>query len=276
MKHRHRITASNLRPVEGGASAADSRDCPPGTAGSRSHERKGAADVPLFTGRVQVPFWFLERPDQLDLFDGDATIWALATGDCPPTAERPYDRLTAWIALAFIGGIEHGGPVLDGSLDRDARLDLARIVLSEEEWLVVETIAVPKRYRQLTARRLESLIRHAPDYHDRLWAACWLVLVGWVRSRDCGFQEASARFPLGELEEAVIAAFADGQGVASPHDEVGMKRISATYEVNLALHRLAICEAHYELNGPPPYDCVKKTIGGHSGWRHVMRAVPAE
>jgi hypothetical protein len=239
---------------------------------------KPVREVPIFTGDVQIPFWAFggRLTEHLDLSDDDAAIWQIATGREPPPLERPNDPLTAWVALAYQGGIEQGGPIFRKELDREQRLDVARQVLSEEEWLVVETIAVPRRYRREPAQELEEMIRSASDYRDRMWASCWLTLVGWTLSRECTFGDVSDRYPLGELEHAILDCYAQSRGVSSRSDSVGWRRISGDYETNLVLHRLTICETHYRLNGPPPYDEMRDTVSGGDSWRQVVRLVPEQ
>jgi hypothetical protein len=239
---------------------------------------KPVRDVPTFTGDVQIPFWAFggRLTEHLELSDDDAAIWQIATGDEAPPLERPNDPLTAWVALAYHGGIELGGPVLRRELDREQRLDVAKQVLSEDEWLVVETIAVPRRYRRKPARQLEEIIRNAADYRDRMWASCWLTLVGWTLSEQCSFGDVSKQYPLGELEHTILDCYAQSRGVNGRSDTVGWRRICGEYETNLVLHRLAICEVHYKLNGPPPYDEMRDTVPGGDGWKEVVRLVPAE
>ncbi len=239
---------------------------------------KPVREVPTFTGDVQIPFWAFggRLTEHLELADDDAAIWQIATGDEPPPVERPNDPLTAWVALAYHGGIELGGPVLRRELDREQRLDVAKQVLNEDEWLIVETIAVPRRYRREPAQQLEEMIRTASDYRDRMWASCWLTLVGWTLSQQCSFSDVSERYPLGELEHTILDCYAHSRGVSSRSDAVGWRRIGGAYETNLVLHRLAICEVHYRLNGPPPYDEMRDTVPGGDGWKEVVRLVPAE
>lgn len=242
--------------------------------GRRGNPERGA---PRSARKVQVPFWFLDRAkllDKLDLFDEGALVWRAATGETPAPACPPYDPLTSWVALAYVGGIERGGPCLEPGLDREARLDLAREVLSDEELLVVETIAVPHRYRCMPAPELEAMVRRADSYLDRLWAACWLILIGWTASRHCSFRDVSSEHPLGEIDEAVRCAYAREHRVAGDADLLGQARIGRMPEANLIHRRLAICQTHYGLNGPPPYDCVRQTIPEGSGWKRVVRLVP--
>jgi hypothetical protein len=237
---------------------------------------KQPREAPTFTGRVQVPFSFLDEENlsrHLDLFDADATVWRAATGSEPPPAERPYDPFTAWVALAFLGGIERGGPVLNPELGRRERLALAKQVLSEQELLVVETIAVPAHYRKLDAHKLERIIR-TDAYPDRVWASCWLTLIGWMNSPSCSFADVCEEYPLGELEQTLVRSYAASQGITDERDLIGWRRICGDYETNLLLHRLTICEVHYELNGPPPYQHTRQSIPLKDGWKQVVRVVP--
>jgi hypothetical protein len=226
--------------------------------------------------KVQLPFWLLDPvrlESKLNLFDDDAVVWWVATGERPARPLPPHDPLTSWVALAYMGGIEEGGPGLEPRLDREARLRIASEVLGEDELLVVETLAIPHRYRCLGAETLEEIVRHAHSYVDRLWAACWLTLTGWTESRHCGFRDVCADFPMGELDELVYAAFVREQEVARG-DSVGIVRIGKTRESGLIHQRLSICEAYYGLNGPPPYECVRETIPVRTGWKTVSRLVP--
>jgi hypothetical protein len=93
-------------------------------------------------------------------------------------------------------------------------------------------------------------------------------------SGQCTFSDSSDDFPLGELEHAILDCYARSCGVNVRSDSVGWRRIYGDYETNLVLHRLAICEVHYRLNGPPPYEQVRDTVPGGDGWREVVRLVP--
>jgi hypothetical protein len=232
--------------------------------------------VPSFTGDVQIPFCFFDMStlDLLDPLDDDGRLMEIATGNDIPRERRPYDPLTAWVTMAYIGAIEEGGPILKPELNREQRLALAQQVLTDEELIVVETIAVPSRYRKLAARQLEGVIRSAPEYIDRMWAACWLALVGWTKSAECSFRGMSDEFPMGEIQEAIIEAYAHSIGVTSRDDCLGWTRIDNGYEANLISHRLNICWTHYRLNGPPPYEHMKDTVPFGPGWKKVTRIVP--
>ena len=224
-----------------------------------------------------MPFWFLDASkltDKLNLFDDGAATWWAATGEHPAPPPRPYDPLTSWVALAIVGGLERGGPCLESRLDREARLRLAGEVLSEEELLIVETIAVPKRYRHIAALELEDMVRTASTYVDRLWAACWLTLTGWTESEQCSFEDVSPASPTGELNAAVRAAYAREHGVTSDADLLGTARVGQTRGAHLIHERLRICEAHYGLNGPPPREQVRHTIPGGPGWKTVVHVIP--
>ncbi len=242
----------------------------------RSRQDGSDHSAPPRMAKVQIPFWLLDPSklrSKLNLFDDGAVVWWVATGEEPALAEPPHDPLTSWVALAYVGGIEQGGPGLDPKLDREARLQVASEVLSEEDLVVVETIAIPRRYRCLTAQDLEKMIRNAPSYVDRLWAACWLTLTGWTESCHCDFKDVCAEFPMGEIDESVHAAFAREQGVMS-EDLVGMARVGRTHEAGIIHQRLSICQTYYGLNGPPPYEHVRQTIPALPGWRTVSRLVP--
>ena len=225
---------------------------------------------------MQVPFWLLDPTrleSKLNLFDDGAVVCWRATGENPPPPRPPHDPLTSWVALAYVGGIEEDGPALAPRLDREARLQIASEVLAEDELLVVETIAIPRRYRCLDAGVLEQVVRHAHSYVDRLWAACWLTLTGWTESRRCGFRDVCADFPMGEIDELVQTAFIRERDVARD-DLVGKARLGRTRESDLIHQRLSICQTYYGLNGPPPYECVRATIPMQSGWKAVSRLVP--
>jgi hypothetical protein len=273
--HRQKLWRANARRV-GPFYSDEGKRLPLGNRLRVVRAPRPAREVPLFTGDVQLPFWAFDAKlcESLDLTDGDADICRIATGDDPPPAERPNDPLTAWVALAYHGGIEWGGPVLRRELDREQRLEIAKQVLNEDEWLVVETIAVPRRYRHEPAKRLEEMIRTAPDYRDRMWASCWLILVGWTTSPQCSFSDVSNEFPLGELEHLILDCYAHSRGVETRRDSIGWRRICGDYETNLVLHRLAICETHYRLNGPPPHEQMRDTVPGGDGWKRVVRLVP--
>lgn len=79
---------------------------------------------------------------------------------------------------------------------------------------------------------------------------------------------------MGELEETVVEAYAESIGVTSREDELGWRRVDESPEVLLASRRLMICETHYSLNGPPPYELMKDTVPLGPGWKQVVRIVP--
>jgi hypothetical protein len=232
---------------------------------------------------IIIPFKFLNLPlsriDELDPLDSGGHLMKIATGEYPPREPRPHEPMTAWETLAHRGLIEEGAPPLrsdkPGHLNREQRLEAAREVLSEAELLLVESIAVPKRYRTIPARELDEMIRTAPDYIDRMWAGCWLTLI-WTESPDCTFRDLSEMPPnmCGEMEETIVEAYAATIGVTSRADVVGWRRVDDSYETNLISHRLAVCEGHYAINGPPPYEQMKDTLPLGPGWTQVVRIVP--
>jgi hypothetical protein len=234
---------------------------------------------PFSWDQVIIPFTFLHlsRIEQLELLPGYACY--RLTGSYPEDRERrPQDPLTAWVTVAHLGLIEKGEPLpeLDPELDREQRLDEASKLLTADELVIVETIAVPKRYRDLSALQLEAMVRTAPDYIDRMWAACWLTLVGWTESTESTFRD-SSEMPAntcGELEETVIDAYAVSIGVTSRDDVQGWRKVDDNPEVLLASRRLHICETHYSLNGPPSYELMKTTVPVGPEWEQVIRIVP--
>jgi hypothetical protein len=228
---------------------------------------------------VLVPLGFVtneRRMYRLDPLDDAGWLMKAATGKYPPREPRPYDTLTAWVTLAHMGCLELGGPYLKPELDREQRLEKARELLTEAEFLIVESIAVPQRYRKLPATELEQMVRTAPDYLDRMWAGCWLTLTGWTDQADCPFtRKETEEFPYGEeLEERIVEAYAHSIGVTSKEDALGWWRIDWGYEGNLPGRRLSICDTHYDLNGPPPYEHMSNTIPEGPGWRRVTHLVP--
>jgi len=245
--------------------------------GGRSSGRTGPRASAVFFEKVQVPFWFFDPAKlelKLNLFDEGALVWRAVTGEDPPPSRPPHDPFTSWVALAYVGGIEKDGPCLKSELDRGARLKVAMDVLTDDQLLVVETIAVPKRYRELDAYALEDMVRNAGTYVDRLWAGCWLTLTGWTESKLCSLEDVCAEHPMGELDEAVRSAYAREHGVMSDQDVIGTARIGRTYDASLIDQRISICQAHYSLNGPPPYECVAHTITPGPGWKRVTHLVP--
>jgi hypothetical protein len=227
---------------------------------------------------VIIPFKFfdLSRIEQLDPLDSEGHLMHIATGEFPPRERRPEEPFTAWVTMAHLGLIEEGGPLLKAELTREQRLEAAREVLTEDELVIVETIAVPKRYRSIPAQELVEMIRTAPDYIDRMWAACWLILVGWTEGAECTFRNDSEMPPnmCSELEETVVEAYAESIGVSSRDDVLGWRRVDESPEVLLASRRLTICETHYSLNGPPPYEHTKNTVPLAPGWKQVVQVVP--
>lgn len=247
-----------------------------GHAGDRRSSGRTGCHASRFE-RAQVPFWFFDSAQmelKLNLFDEGALIWRSATGEDPAPPQPPHDPFTSWVALAYVGGIEKNGPCLKAELDRAARLKVAGEVLTDDELVVVEAIAVPKRFRKLDAVTLEALVRNADSYVDRLWAGCWLTLIGWTESRQCSLKDVCAEHPMGELDEAVRSAFAREHGVASAQDVIGTVRVGRTRDADLIDLRINICQAHYALNGPPPYEYVNDTVAPAPGWKLVARLVP--
>jgi hypothetical protein len=222
---------------------------------------------------VQVPFNFFDRSKltiRLELLDD------LRGSGVQRDAQRPFDLLTAWVAFAYLGGIEKdGGWYFKPELDRKQRLKIASRYLSPPELLVVETIAVPQRYRMLPARDLEIMVQTAAGYMDRMWAACWLTLVGWTESPQCRFVSASNESLVHDvLEERIVEAYASSVGVSSKSDMDGWNRIDASPAANQIGRRLSICEEHYDRNGPPPYEYMCHTVPIGPGWKQLSRLVP--
>jgi hypothetical protein len=244
-------------------------------------ERRPTTDRPKvswYIGNVMVPFRFFDETNlnQLDLLDDEGVVWEVLTQKPITREPRPHDPFTAWVAFAYMGFIEKGGPILRPELNREQRLEVAHAVLTEEEVVVVETIAVPEHYRKLPARELEQMVRTAPDYIDRMWAGCWLELIGWTRSPECAFRPMHEMPPdrMDDLEETIVEAYARSIGVTSQADKLGWHRIDTGYEANLVSLRLTICGTHYNLNGPPPYQYTKDTIPFGPSWKQVVRLVP--
>jgi hypothetical protein len=254
-----------------GAAGADAYRC-------SSMRLRGRRRVPSVDREIVIPcaFFDLDKLYLLDLFDKEGRVVEALTGEIVPREKPPYDPLTAWLTMAILGLIERGGPLLAPGLDRDRRLDLAREVLNEDEFAIVETIAVPRRYREMEATHLAAMVRTAKSHLDRMWAACWLILVGWTRSADCTFRQISEmpQGSLGELEEMVVDGFARGIGVRGRDDIVGWCRIEESCEAQWISWRLGTCETYYEVNGPPPYECVQRTVAGHRGWKKMVRLLP--
>lgn len=222
---------------------------------------------------VQVPFNFFDTAKctiNLELLDD------LCDSKAPRDAERPFDLLTAWVAFAYMGGIEKcGGWYFKPELDREQRLNIASQYLSPAEMLIVETIAVPQRFRKLNACKLEEMIRTASDYRDRMWAACWLTLVGWTESQQCGFASHSSGGLVHDvIGDLIVEAYAHSVGVVSKDDIHGWQQIDESHEANLVGRRLSICEEHYDRNGPPPYEYTCNTVPLGPGWKQVVRLVP--
>jgi hypothetical protein len=237
-------------------------------------------EVPSFLGEAVVPLKFFDERNlsELDLLDDERKLIEIAShGEMvPPPTSPPFDPFTAWVAFAYIGGIEDGGPYFKAEVTREQRLVTARKVLTEEEVVVVESIAIPKRYRELPARELEQMIRTADDYVDRMWAGCWLELIGWTRSPECSFRR-QLEMPsnmMGELEETIVEAYARSIGVTTRDDFLGWVRVDKGYEANLVHHRLYVCKYYYGLNGPPPYEYMKNTVPAKSGWKKIVHLVP--
>jgi hypothetical protein len=240
------------------------------TQGDLAYERR---QVPCFTGDVQIPFSFLDPTRRQKLMRDGGELMEIAVGRHSAREPRPQDPLTVWVTLAHLGVIEEGGPIFR-SLDREERLAAAREVLSEEEAIVVETIAVPLQYRRRPARELEEMIRTAPGYTDRMWAGCWLILLGWTNSPDCSFAGECDEFPMGELEETIVEAHAQSLGVTSRSDILGWRQVDDHYETQLISHRLCICAVHYDLNGPPEYERMRDTVSLRPGWKQIVTIVP--
>jgi hypothetical protein len=191
-----------------------------------------------------------------------------------PDPLNPYtpwdDTFLAWLTLAYRGDIERGGPLLDYALDREQRLERAKEVLTEDEFVLVEAVAVPAKYRQLPAAELEEMIRNGSDYIDAMWAACWLTLTGWRYSLECRLlpdNVTSDEFPTGqEIYERIRMMYGATIGVNSPDDPVWEELNEAGRELDRVMTRVNACEDHYHFNGPPPYRLVSKTIPQNPNW----------
>lgn len=228
---------------------------------------------------VMLPAGWLDGTslNWLDPLDEEGSLMEIVTGTRPPWDPPPHDPVTAWVIIAIVGGIEGGrGPVFGVDEGREKRLQFARDILSEGQYLMVETLAVPQRYRQKSARGLEEMLRTAPDYHDRLWAACWLILVGWTKSTHCTLRRSNEMPPnmMDEWEELVAEAYAATLGVTSREDILGWRRVDESYEMALLSQRMSLCEEHYGLNGPPPYEVMKDTVALEPGWKQIVHVVP--
>lgn len=234
-------------------------------------------DMPYAREDAVIPFEYLRDSDKITgyLLGGVASMGAMLFGREGPVA-APNDPLTSWTALAHMGEMELCGNCLDPKLDREQRLELAKIVLDPGEWLRVETIAVPRRYRSMTKDELVELIRNGESWEDGLWAYCWLVLSGCTRTPDWPFVKFSAAHPEGEVHELLFDAYAASQGVTSFDDELGWARVCRSYNAGLINCRPIICYGHYKYNGPPSYEQMQTTVPIELGWRQLTTAVFGE
>jgi hypothetical protein len=218
-------------------------------------------DIPYARDNSVIPFEYLRDSDKITgyLLGGIEAMGAILFGRTR-SPEPPNDPLTSWTALAHMGEMELCGNCLDPKLDREQRLEAAKIVLDPGEWLRVETIAVPRRYRSMTKAELVELIRSGENWEDGLWAYCWLILCGCNRSADWPFDKLSEHHPEGEIQELLLDAYAASQGVMSLDDELGWVRVGRTYNAGLIVCRPIICRTHYQFNGPPPYEQMQTTV----------------
>jgi hypothetical protein len=243
----------------------------------RRQRRYEPRKVPELIRAVHLPFDALQGNEVIGLnfFERSKQMMEVFLGPLEPE-KPPNDPLTAWATLAHIGGIEEGGHRFKPELDREQRLALAAKALNEAELLYVESIAVPKRYRTLSVDALVEMIWTAPDYLDRMWAGCWLTLIGWVESPEDTFRSMDEMPPrhCGEMEETIVDAHARSIGVTSQDDKLGWERIDRGYEANMVSQRLTICGCHYDMNGPPSYEQTCATLPEKAGWKMVRQLIP--
>jgi hypothetical protein len=235
-------------------------------------------DIPCARDNAVIPFEYLRDSDKITgyLLGGAASIKGMLFGH-QSQEEPPNDPLTSWTALAHMGEIELCGNCLDPKFDREQRLELAKVVLNPGEWLRVETIAVPRRYRAMAKDELVVLIRSGESWEDGLWAYCWLILTGCSQADDWPFDKGPLdEHPEGEAEELLLDAYAASKGVMSLDDELGWVRVGRTYDAGLIVVRPIICRTHYEFNGPPPYEQMQNTVPMKPGWRQLTQAVFGE
>jgi hypothetical protein len=132
---------------------------------------------------VVVPFWmFLARYGSTIYEDFTARHRQHREEDLWQTA----DTFTSMIAGAYLGAFERGGYILGATATREERLQFAREVLTPDEYETLLAVAVPQPYREMAAIDLEQMVRTG-SAEDRVWAATWLALVGWIEGDECSF-----------------------------------------------------------------------------------------
>jgi hypothetical protein len=232
-------------------------------------------EVPGSRDDVVIPFHFLRNPEVVDgyLLGQNTRLGEMLFGDGSHIA--PLDCLTAWTTMAHLGQIEEGGICLEPQLDREARLKLAATMLDPGELVRIETIAVPRHIRQMTIDQLVAIIYAEDNFWDSLWAACWMILVGFHLHPDYPFDESdSDKFPSGEIHCRLFCAFAEAVGVTDLDDELGLTRLHRSYIGDLIDAARIVCRCHYKFNGPPPYEYMADTVPRQPGWRSIEQMLP--
>jgi hypothetical protein len=172
----------------------------------------------------------------------------------------PKERFQLALAWAYFGGIEAGDNFFNDEegLSREAILEIFRKMLSDEEMVAIETVAVPQRIRAQSGAALEQLMRTG-SFEDRVYSLIWMTLTGWRASSESSVPTGYIDFAT-DIEEVYLAEVCtDDKLMAEARRRFSMAKMLHTY-----------C-------GPPPLAISGPTLGApRSGWRTITYMVPNE
>jgi len=172
----------------------------------------------------------------------------------------PKERFQTALAWAYFGGIEAGDDFFNHAegLSREAILEIFRDLLTDEEMVAVETVAVPQHIRARSGRELERLVQDG-SFEDRVYSLIWMTLTGWRDSAESGIPTGYIDFAT-DIEEVYLAEVCT--------DETLMAQVR---------HRLSMAKMLHTYCGPPPLAISGATLGGlRPGWRTITFMVPDE
>lgn len=193
---------------------------------------------------THVPFWMWLGRSRAEM--GSAVL----------ADDEPEEMFAALCAAAYLGCFDNGY-LMEKPTTREERLKMYAGVLPEDRLETVMAVAVPQRYRELSAAELEEMVRTGTA-EDRPWAACWLALCGWFDSDDCtllGNDPDERQERIGHYLQEVIT------------DEEECRRWD---------NRVGAAAWMYLMNGPPPLGISRPCLGGiRPGWVEMVQLVPA-
>lgn len=172
----------------------------------------------------------------------------------------PRERFQTALAWAYFGGIEAGDNFFNDAegLSREAILEIFREMLSDEEMVAVETVAVPQRIRAQSGAALEQLMRTG-SFEDRVYSLIWMTLTGWRDSSESTIPTRYIDF-LVDIEETYLSEVCTDDKLLAEASE-----------------RISMAKSLHTFCGPPPLAISGPTLGApRPGWRTITYMVPDE